>query len=325
MLHRNILTTAEVVERGVQLSGDMRERSVLQTLFIGGVPAYMVKQARIAETMENILQELRVYSCLGKISELGGSIPPLIAADAERGLLVLGWVGEADLQYAHMPREEMSQLLGDVIGKLHTLTRNIADQSGVCDKPWILSCLGTNPRWLPEELSEVVARTSRLDLLKKGLQCGDKAWTSDALIHGDLKQEHCLLIDNGTNVALCLIDWELAGYGDSAWDVGSIVSDILFDRKYERGHGGYGLSEIVQEGSIGVFFHHYSQHCLVDGDFLYRVALFTGARLLQTCMESAAAYGLGTESGIDMLVAMAEQIFSDPYGFAQMLSDGVAV
>ena len=325
LLHRNIITTAEVVDRGVQLSGDMRERSVLRALAIGGVPTYMVKQARVPETVENILQELRVYSCLEKIPELNGSIPPLITADADRGLLVLGWVGKDGLQYSHLPREEMAALLGDLMGKLHALTRNIAGQSGMGDRPWILSSLGGNPRWLPEELPEVMARASKPDLLKKGLKYGEKAWASDALIHGDLKQEHCLLVDNGTQAALCLIDWELAGYGDSAWDVGSIISDILFDHGYEQGSGAYGAAEIVQEGSIGIFFHFYSQHCLVDSDFLYRVAVFTGARLLQTSMESAAAYGMGTTSGVDMLVAMAEQILSDPSAFAQMLSYGVTV
>ena len=314
-----------MVDRGVQLSGDIRERSVLRTLSIGGVPAYMIKQARTAETVENILQELRVYSCLEKITELNGSIPPLIAADADRGLLVIGWVGGAELQYAHMPKEEMAGLLGELLGKMHALTGDIAGQSGICERPWIFSCLGKNPRWLPEELPGVMARVSRPDLLRKRLQSAEKAWTSDALVHGDLKQEHCLLMNTGAQVSLCLIDWELAGYGDSAWDVGSAVSDILFDLGYEQRHDGYGAAEIIEEGSIGIFFHSYSQHRSLNGDFMYRVALCIGARLLQTSMESAAAYGMGTESGVDMLVAMAEQIFSDPHAFARMLSNGVIV
>jgi hypothetical protein len=52
-------------------------------------------------------------------------------------------------------------------------------------------------------------------------------WVADAFIHADAKWENCLLVSNGSSSALKLIDWELGGIGDSAWDVGSILAAYL--------------------------------------------------------------------------------------------------
>jgi aminoglycoside phosphotransferase (APT) family kinase protein len=54
-------------------------------------------------------------------------------------------------------------------------------------------------------------------------------WTSTALIHHDVKWQNCLLVpgQSGKTWALKLIDWEFAGWGDPAWDVGSVFAAFL--------------------------------------------------------------------------------------------------
>jgi aminoglycoside phosphotransferase (APT) family kinase protein len=54
-------------------------------------------------------------------------------------------------------------------------------------------------------------------------------WSSNALIHHDVKWQNCLLVPSkpGGQAALKLIDWEFAGWGDPAWDVGSVFAAFL--------------------------------------------------------------------------------------------------
>jgi hypothetical protein len=55
-------------------------------------------------------------------------------------------------------------------------------------------------------------------------------WTSHCLIHGDFKGDNIMLhmqaASEGTP-AIKFIDWELAGWGDPLWDVGSFIGQLL--------------------------------------------------------------------------------------------------
>src|SRR5262249_41759348 len=58
-------------------------------------------------------------------------------------------------------------------------------------------------------------------------------WKTDKFIHMDLRWSNCFLprpeLKKGAGVDPCLniVDWELAGWGDPLWDVGTILSNFL--------------------------------------------------------------------------------------------------
>jgi len=320
LLAHQVLTPSDVIDTGVRLLDDKRDRFVLSTLAIGGQPSYMIKRARYPEVIESLHQELRAYRYINNNTQLDSVVPSLIAEDLQHGLLVIKWIDGAVSVNMHLSPEEAADRLGVLIGRLHAYTQESSNEIGSLGRPWILSSLSHHPKWRPPELDTILARTDHADILANGLKHGHHAWRPDALIHGDLKWEHYLLDPNQDETPICLIDWELATFGDSAWDVASIISDIMFGSQYGRGEIMSSVQEIIQTGEAGAFLQSYAQQRPFNNDFLERVALYTGARLFQTSLESASAYGLGEESGVDTLLAMAVDVFRDPNGFSMALS-----
>jgi hypothetical protein len=323
LLHHNLLKPADVLDRGVEIVEEVRERTILDTIAVSGLPTYMIKQGGAAEYRANIQQEIRVYNYLQGVFEVVHSLPPLIRGDNDQALLIMGWM-EPTGPVQTLPEMERDGRLGVLVGRLHAESYAAGDQVGMATVPWVLSCLGREPQWRPPGLQSVVALVRSPEILRQGLQKTHALWRPDALIHGDLKQEHYMTVSRAGSVDICLLDWELAGYGDSAWDVGSMVSDLLFVRGYDtpkkrsRAMAGAGL------GQLDALLGGYSDHVGAADEFFYRVALYTAARLFQTGIEAAVAYGLGPESGVGVVLSMAEEIYENPGEFALHLQRGAA-
>ena len=52
-------------------------------------------------------------------------------------------------------------------------------------------------------------------------------WRSDLFVHGDLRWENCLVTSGRGRPTICLVDWELSGAGDPAWDLGCLLAGYL--------------------------------------------------------------------------------------------------
>ncbi len=315
---RGLLTAQDVVERGVQMVTEHRERTSLQTVLVNDQPVFIVKRANDFEVLGNIVQEQHVYTYLQQIPAMANYIPPLLVKNARKGFIVLGWVNhQQSIDLLDQPA--VLHQLGTQLGYLHSTMLN--QKLRLAKKPWVLSMLSPAPVWQPEELGAVLSQASNLGILSRGLNEANGAWNPDALIHGDLKREHCLLAQDNGGERICLIDWELAGIGDSAWDVASFISDILFCRLYEYGERKH-FEALGVEDALGSYLNSYAVIRPIDNVFLYKVALFTGGRLMQSSLESAAVYGSGGYSGVPLFVFMAETIFADLDSFVNLLYRG---
>jgi aminoglycoside phosphotransferase (APT) family kinase protein len=72
-------------------------------------------------------------------------------------------------------------------------------------------------------LQESPEFTERIRELRDG-------WRTDAFVHRDLRWENCLVSRdpaNGRWTRLTIVDWELAGRGDAAWDLGTLLASYL--------------------------------------------------------------------------------------------------
>jgi hypothetical protein len=75
-----------------------------------------------------------------------------------------------------------------------------------------------------EGLAQILARTA-------------KRYRHLCLIHGDLRRENLIVTRSGQ---LKVIDWDLSGLGDPAWDLGSLVALLVLDaarREFAMGRG----------------------------------------------------------------------------------------
>ena len=124
--------------------------------------------------------------------------------------------------------------LGRALGDLHRLRRDESPpQEFEVEAPWVFAIHEPRLRvfWGASEanlsLIRIIQEHSGLRAELEGLR---DAWRAEALIHGDLKAAN-LVVEGGptgrSRRGFKIIDWELAGYGDPAWDVGSVLSDCL--------------------------------------------------------------------------------------------------
>jgi hypothetical protein len=129
-----------------------------------------------------------------------------------------------------------------------------------------------------------------------------KLWRYDSFIHGDIKWDNFIIYEQsetGADFTLKIIDWELAGFGDAAWDAGSafqaflnfpILSLTTIPAQLPSDLAGllaYAPREI--RDSIREFWIGYITANPMEGpeagEFINRVMQDTGARLLQTAFE----------------------------------------
>jgi hypothetical protein len=117
------------------------------------------------------------------------------------------------------------------------------------------------------ELLRLVQRDGTLNGRLRDLR---SAWRCDALIHGDAKLDNMLVpAAPGGQPPLIIIDWELAGLGDSRWDCASVIGSALysvFQRQAVR-KGVASLAEDYREASrlIRAFWNAYLGHRLALG------------------------------------------------------------
>ena len=117
--------------------------------------------------------------------------------------------------------------LGAALGGWHHASRPWRHEQPVAPAPWVLGALGPDR---PEFLDTNVPVRQVLDDLRGGplphlLDGLAATWQPAVVAHGDLQLDN-VLIDAGGATAT-FVDWEFAGRGDPAWDVGTIAQELV--------------------------------------------------------------------------------------------------
>ncbi|MEN3281017.1 MAG: hypothetical protein V7607_2157 [Solirubrobacteraceae bacterium] len=200
-------------------------------------PAYVVKQVRSSQPAA-LAHEAAILRVLTRHSELAEQVPTVVHHDPAAALLVLRTAGGGQDWSAHHEAGVFPLLparaLGHALSDLHRLPADIVDGLP-CDVNlmWALSL--PEPRYellldLSSGAQEVVARLqarswlcARLDQLRESL-------SNDGVVHGDLRWDNCLAVAapaSERRTRLILVDWELAGLGAVAFDVGTVFAEYL--------------------------------------------------------------------------------------------------
>jgi len=201
-------------------------------------PSYLVKQGFGAEGRATVANEAAVYQALAASGpRVGRYLPAFHGYDPERGVLVLELVEGARALSEHQARGRFSVSLassvGRALGSLHSASTGAPeDVRRYAVPPFALSVHRPAVSWL-RDISEANIELIKLIQNAPGVtELLDEVradWRAECVVHNDYKADNCVVVRgrDGRGTGVRLIDWEGGGWGDPAWDAGSVLGDYL--------------------------------------------------------------------------------------------------
>jgi len=234
------LVARGLLDNDAVLDGDLVVRDVSSRnrnyrVETNGARGYLLKQGLGDEAAATVANEASVYQALGAEPALAAILPRLHHYDADERVLVLELVSDGqDLRVYHSATGRFSAgpsaALGTALGALHRATRRQATPLPAA-AAWALS-LSEPPLAILRDISaagiELLRVVQSAPGLAEALAGLRQTWLPEAIVHGDVKWENCLVTDaDGPAEGVRLVDWESAAYGDPAWDIGSALAQFL--------------------------------------------------------------------------------------------------
>ena len=196
----------------------------------GRTSRWIVKQALDERTRRDQRREASMYRYLASAGAGRDITARLVHEDRGRAVLVL-----KDLPL-HRPFSEGSFPAMAPSAAWETLGRHLADLHRhappplAVEPPWVLSLDRPDPsflRFAGSGRQRLLARIQQIGIWRHGLEVLRSGWRPVALTHGDLRLENVLLRLSAGAPDLRIVDWESAGPGDPATDMGWVVGDLL--------------------------------------------------------------------------------------------------
>ncbi len=146
--------------------------------------------------------------------------------------------------------------------------------------PYELPAFFEMHQWNPERMEgrtdtqrELIRLVKRHSGFGPAMDAAAAEWQPSALIHGDWKLENCLISADGAR--LHVVDWELAGWGDPRWDMGTLLQSWW--NRWICDPEQYGLDQV--RPALRAFL-------TACGEDAARVLPFAAVRMLQSAWES---------------------------------------
>jgi len=313
------LVAPETVVDGDYSAREMSRRNRNFRVRRGALPGLFVKQPSDWEpfSTETLRREATCYLLARDdpdFAALAEMMPRFVDFDAPRFVLTVELLEGETLAEHHLRTghfsAEVGERLGALLGRYHRhagarardAAQDAAFPRGI---PWILNVMHHNPARVgpvSAGVRAVVEMLGRYPEFGAALDAVRDGWRRDALVHGDLKWENCLLLARGPEDALPelrIVDWELADFGDACWDVGSVfqayLASWLLSIHDTAGVDPARLAELAHfplermHPGIHAFWGAYAGTLGLDGparaERLRRAILFAAARLIQTAWE----------------------------------------
>jgi aminoglycoside phosphotransferase (APT) family kinase protein len=236
--------------------------------------SYLLKQGLAADSAHTLANEVALYR---RLAPTASWIPRLYDFDAGRGLLILEWIaGGEDLLRRGRISPTLAAALGRVFAELHAVAPD--EQELRRDAPWVLALRRPTleaVRYLSAASVALVKVLQADEAFARGMDDLRDGWSCEALVHRDVKWANCIAhaapgAARATRISL--VDWEMAGWGDPAFDVGSALSECV------------GATAVAQ-----ALWRAYVRDRRLDAPaasrLIERAVRFAGARLVQTAYE----------------------------------------
>jgi aminoglycoside phosphotransferase (APT) family kinase protein len=321
LLSLSVVKPHQVVDEDFRVV-DASRRNIVFVATTGTGPTFVVKQAP-PDHAADLAHEAAVLRLLAGVPALAPHVPAVVHHDGP--CLVLRSPGGGRDWRSHtgsFPRLP-ARALGRLLAALHQVPIAVPD--------------GPDPMWalqLPEPPHRVVLELSAgaQDLVRR-IQASDfvcgrlaelGATRSDgALVHGDLRWDNCLAVaapGGRRRTRVLLVDWELAGRSDPAYDLGSVLSEYLLVWV-----GSVPIVDPVDPGRLVAHARHplsamrpairdlWSAYCFAHpaAPTVRRVVELGAVRLLQTAVERAQGLNWPSAHTV-LLVQLADNMLRRP-------------
>lgn len=314
-------------------------------------PGLFVKQHRPEEghwsrgsTLES---EAQVYALAAANDRLGALLPPFHSFDAQHQILVIGLVEPTESLHAHHKRTgafslPAAEAIGHALATCHiefgkALRFGPQSASLTQHRPWILRPDRLDPYITPSQSAaqaRVISIVQRHPDLIDRLRALEPGWRVNGIIHGDMKWDNCLIATGGAScdATVKLVDWEMAGTGDVAWDVGGVLQSciVAWIRSTRPGSGDTVASiaasaeiplSAMQEAAHG-FWSSYAGHLDLDrratATLLSTAMAYAAARIVQTAFEATSQDALVSAHMI-LALQLGANMLADPQAAAGSL------
>ncbi|CAN5520424.1 hypothetical protein BH23CHL2_BH23CHL2_28430 [soil metagenome] len=336
-----LMSRVAVVRDGVHIV-DLSRRNQNIAIDRSPVRSSLIKSnpsSNHSATRERWLYEL-IHEEAGTVSEhvpcMQHDGDSLLSIEYFPGAISINQLIERD---AAFPIKTASEL-GTWLGALHTakeLQIGVLQPSVSGELPWALfvdqpttNLIHSSSGATIRLLRTVQQHPDICDALMELREC----WVRDSLIHNDLKWDNIIILRPSIEAAndFMVIDWELAGLGDSRWDVGSIfaafltlwVGSIPIMRDAPPDH----LLDFARhpitllQPAIQSFWSAYIESTrlrqTIDRPDIEPIMRFCGARLIQIAIERAQLNSTLAADSV-VLLQVAQNIFRQPRQAASSL------
>jgi thiamine kinase-like enzyme len=313
LIDRELITARAVVDGGLRVHDESRLNRVF-VVTAEGERSLVLKTAGNAGSVR-VAREAAVLERLWSTDDRGrlaSFLPPVVVYDNAKGVLVLESPPHArDLGRHHASGRfscVLAREMGRALARLHAIRPNrINGLQGPTDMTWSLGVHEPDLDSLRTSSAAAIELTRIIqasDELRTALDELVASWTEEAVIHGDVRWDNCLACrSKGSHhwTRVQLIDWELCGVGDPAWDIGSFLAEYL--RAWLQSipiadpvhpgrlltHAGLPLRRM--RPAVRAFWDAYTHQrpaaTTRPGGLLSRATRFAAVRLLTAAMEDA--------------------------------------
>jgi hypothetical protein len=306
---------------------------------------FFLKQLRVQdpESFRMMQREAAIYRLAQHDSDfevLRELTPQFFHFDKDSKVIILGLVNGQSLMQSQQRLQqfagEFGLGLGYALAILHQRTGRRMSSSPpqnifVGEAPGIFNAHRGGPlvRWLGDGQMRLIEQVREHAQLSHGLDELANSWHCETFMHGDIKFENAMIraftqarASSYTNIRapIKLVDWELADFGESCWDVGSVFQAYLsLCLRAAPAHRGVSLGERLKHSTmqddtmrhaIKAFWDCYCQESDLDESsrcaLLKRSLHCASARLIQMALEVMHGQAQPTPMALSLLEASVE-------------------
>ncbi len=288
------LSEAEARDPRVRVSTSSSSHLVVKVVAPGG-QAFVVKQVprAAAEAGRSLRQEMFVYRLARLVDALAAALPTPVHIDEARQVVVVDAVDGADTwPPTRWTQPGVAERLATLMAAWHRATMETglwpSPALGILELPDSLDLASAGR---PQATRRLMAAIAGDDTLAAALRTARSAWQDRCLIHGDLRRENLLTHPSRDPAHVTVIDWELSGSGDPAWDLAGVLAEIAIEAVRAGRVSGGGRATQQMDVGRGFVSTYAARGGLIDGssgpDAWAHVVRCTAARLLHVACEWA--------------------------------------
>ncbi|WP_062383332.1 phosphotransferase [Demequina iriomotensis] len=286
------LVTPEDVHRHGLRARDLSRSHAVALVEAGDARRYVVKELQRADERSQGTpeQERALYGAVAAHPELRAWTAGVVHLGDVDDVLVLDYLAGAESVVARAARTgwsdgELATHLGAALGGWHAAARPRLGAFEAVEPPWVLRVLEPDRPGFVRTNDAVAEALATLDggPLARWLRVLREGWRDDAVIHGDLQFDNCLVEPSGR---ITFVDWECAGRGDAAWDLAALAAELI-SRSPARDAASM---TPVLSGAVRLLVAAYAEHDEAAGGasaLAGRVVPYAGARLLLRALQIA--------------------------------------